>query len=525
MTAETTHGSDRRLPAVTLGILLCAIVVMYRDTFVSIVTIWSTSEAFVHGAAIFPISAALIWQRRRQISQIRSSFSVLGTVLLAFLSLVWWLGDLLGIQVVAQFAAVAMIPAVVLAIAGKEIVSEIRFPLAYLAFAVPFGEFFIPQLIEVTAEFSVGALNILGIPVYQDGRYFHLPGGSFEVAKACSGLKYLLSTLALTTLFSHLLFRGTTKKLAFVVFSIIASIFANGLRATAIVVLLHYTNLNIAEGFGHLVVGWIVYLILLIVLIFVGIRLQDAAASESEGTGDNADRWPITKIVGAIQSRGMGLAFLAIALGPLLAIYGRPTVSENGYIANGLPSNVDGWSTVVPPDRDWRPDYKGYSHAAYGTYRRGHETVNVAIFKYISQRQGAEISSTTNELVDASSWNLGNRQTVPVVTELDGQIGISEVLAWRGGESRLIWHWIEVNGEYVDGIFRTKLAEASNLLTRKMSISTAIIMSTPVARDQLQSRQVLQDFSGEFYSRLQGCMDASVARQDCRIGARNAETS
>ena len=40
------------------------------------------------------------------------------------------------------------------------------FPLGFLFFAVPFGDFLLPVLMQWTADFTVLALRATGIPVY-----------------------------------------------------------------------------------------------------------------------------------------------------------------------------------------------------------------------------------------------------------------------------------------------------------------------------------------------------------------------
>ena len=76
-------------------------------------------------------------------------------------------------------------------------VRRILFPLAYLLFAVPLGDFLVGPLQDVTAVFTVWALQLTGIPVYLEGRFFYIPTGAFEVAEACSGIRYLIASLAL----------------------------------------------------------------------------------------------------------------------------------------------------------------------------------------------------------------------------------------------------------------------------------------------------------------------------------------
>ena len=56
---------------------------------------------------------------------------------------------------------------------------------------MPFGEFALPQMMEWTANFTVLALRLSGIPVFREGLQFVIPSGNWSVVEACSGVRYL----------------------------------------------------------------------------------------------------------------------------------------------------------------------------------------------------------------------------------------------------------------------------------------------------------------------------------------------
>ena len=66
-----------------------------------------------------------------------------------------------------QFAAIGLIVATVLTVFGRTWARQLAFPLGFLFFAVPFGEGLLPILMEWTADVTVGALRVTGIPVYR----------------------------------------------------------------------------------------------------------------------------------------------------------------------------------------------------------------------------------------------------------------------------------------------------------------------------------------------------------------------
>ena len=314
-----------RVAVVSFAVLAAVIAVLFFGTFVSVVEIWSTTDAFTHGYFVVPLVAFLIWRERDRIATAPVQSSWLGVAVLFGLSLLWWLGSRLDINVLIHAAAVLSLPAAVVAAFGVQIARTIRFPLLFMVFAVPAGEFLIPMLIDITARLTVGSLSVLGIPVYQDGRFFFVPSGSYEVAKACSGLKFLIATVMMAVLVGHIYFRRFWKTAALVAGAIVAAVLANGLRATTVVLLLHYTDLDIAAGPDHQFVGWIIYALLIVAMIWIAARFEDDDDSPRSAGNGSLESLP--------PARGFRVALLAmlgLIAGPVLESLTRPASADAG---------------------------------------------------------------------------------------------------------------------------------------------------------------------------------------------------
>ena len=177
-----------------------------------------------------------------------------GLAVIAATGFVWLLGELASATVVTQFAAVGMIVATVLTVLGRTWARQLAFPLGFLFFAVPFGEGLLPILMEWTADVTVGALRVTGIPVYREGNYFVLPSGSWSVVEACSGVRYLIAAFMVGCLFAWLHYRASTKRVVFVCLALAVALVSNWLRAYAIVLLGHLSNNRLGTGRYHN--GW-----------------------------------------------------------------------------------------------------------------------------------------------------------------------------------------------------------------------------------------------------------------------------
>ncbi|MDE2399174.1 MAG: exosortase, partial [Burkholderiales bacterium] len=191
-----------RVALAALTLLLVALLWLFRDTALGMVDIWWHYETYTHAFLVVPISLWLVWRRRAELAALTPRPQPWLLVLLALVGVAWLAGDLALVNVVSQFAFVGMIVVAVTAVLGTTVAWSIAFPLAFLFFAVPFGEFAIPWMMRWTADFTVYALQLSGIPVYREGQSFVIPSGSWSVVAACSGVRYLIASFMVGTLFA-----------------------------------------------------------------------------------------------------------------------------------------------------------------------------------------------------------------------------------------------------------------------------------------------------------------------------------
>ena len=135
---------------------------------------------------------------------------------------------------------VLAVPAV-LGLAGGA--RAILFPLLFLFFAVPFGEFLLPTHDGVDGRLHrPGAAADAAFRCTAKGMQFVIPSGNWSVVEACSGVRYLIASFMVGTLFAYLNYRSTKRRVVFIGVSILVPIVANWLRAYMIVMLGHLSG-------------------------------------------------------------------------------------------------------------------------------------------------------------------------------------------------------------------------------------------------------------------------------------------
>mgnify|MGYP001365204732 FL=1 len=362
------------LPLIAAAVV--AILVIYRDTARSIVAIWGSSDTYAHGYLIVPIALALIWMKRREAAAIPPRPDPLGFVLLAGCGFAWLAAEAAQVQVLQQYALGAMIPAAALALAGRRVAWTIAFPLAFLLLAVPFGEAFLPRLMDWTADFTVAALRLTRIPVYREGTFFAIPSGQWSVVEACSGLRYLIASITVGALYAYLTYRLWWKRALFLALSVAVPIFANFLRAYMIVMIGHLSSMKLAAGVDHFIYGWVFFGLVIGLLFWIGSYWRDAPAP-FQRTYWLAPTGPASPAV--LAGAALGVAALASAW-PLYAQY--LDRGESRPVVLAAPAGAAGWALEQPPSLQWRPRYEGATASVLAVYRNGERRVAVYLAHY-----------------------------------------------------------------------------------------------------------------------------------------------
>ena len=220
----------RNVLLVLLSVVLWSVVCFWRTTG-EIVAIWLRSDTFQHGLVVLPVFFWLVWRRREAIGHLRitpSAWLILPVVLAAFM---WLLGEIVSAAGVSHFALVLVLILSMAAVVGTRIARILLFPLLFLFYAAPVGEFLIPWLMKWTANVLVVALRGTGFAVYQEGQQLLVAKGDYhstwQVVEACSGIRYLIASTMLGALFAWINFHSLKKRLIFFGVSILVPILAN----------------------------------------------------------------------------------------------------------------------------------------------------------------------------------------------------------------------------------------------------------------------------------------------------------
>ena len=442
-----------RIALPVLVALVAWILVCFHETFLAMAAIWARSETFTHGFVVPPLTLWLIWRQRHELAPLVPRPSLWGVLLLGLTGVAWLLGELAAVNAVTQMAATVMLITGVIAILGGRVAAAMAFPLGFLLFAVPIGEFVMPSLMEWTADATVLGLRASGIPVYREGLSFVIPSGNWSVVEACSGVRYLIASLMVGTLFAYLNYYSLRRRLIFILVSLIVPVFANWARAYGIVMIGHLSGNRLAVGVDHLIYGWIFFGVVIMLMFAIGTRWREddapsATLSETPSQSRQNPRWG--RGAGVVA----GLALVA-AVWPLAAysLIQRGEQALQPHLALAGSDAMGGW-VASGESASFAPAYDSPPAVAAGDYAKDGRRVGLFMAYYRNQSYGEKLITSTNALVKSSDrqWVVAAHGSTAVVLPDASVVARSYELAGNsaanhGTPKRLkAWQWYWISG-------------------------------------------------------------------------------
>jgi exosortase A len=514
MSAGTPWKLADNLSLAAIVFAVLCLLGIYWQTAVSIVSIWERSETFAHGFVVIPICIWLVWRRRDEIANIPAEPwwpALVGVFLAGALWLVAASADALGVK---QFALAFILQASIVTILGKRLSRALVFPLLFLLFAVPAGEVFVPTLIDWTADFTVAALRASGVPVYREANHFIIPSGAWSVVEACSGIRYIIASVMVGTIYAAVAYRSTKRRVAFLVASALVPIVANWLRAYMIVMLGHLSNNKLAVGVDHIIYGWVFFGVVMLLLFWVGSRWQeDDVLSAPRPAGDGA----LSNRAGGAGTVGTHLFAAAIAVVLAAAIWPPIETALARSTSTAVPTlgvieSGGGWTASKGLVAGWRPNYAGYAAESTQTFEKDGRTVELHLAYFRNQSKGHELITSGNVLVtkkdfrwkevavgqDNVDWT--GVQTEARTAEISGPNVALEVY-------RLYW----INGTVTSNDYMAKALTAWSKLRGRGDDSALVLAYMPQAAPGKDMGPVLRDFLASTSPSIERTLEATRA--------------
>jgi exosortase A len=477
-----------------LLLMLASWLLVFWPSLVAMEAVWRGSDTYTHAYAVPFIILWLLTTSQQQLSERPTADWRLSLLLLPLL-LLWIVGYAAEVAALSQLAAVLALQLLLISWLGLKLAWQLKFPIFYLIFLLPFGEELHPMLQDITADLTVFFLQLSSIPVFREGLYISTPVGHFEVAVACSGLRFLIASLAIGTLFAHLTFQSFRRQCLFMLALILVSVLANGLRAFVLILIAEQTNMAYGFGDDHYIYGWLVFGLVLLLMFYLGGKFTDfpaSAASDQNATDSlvSADAATSAQLT-PTQPKGCLHAALSISLCGLFWYWSQQLPIQQAPAAPAAALQWSGSISQSDSSNNWGIHFP---HSQRQTLLSLPEHLSLFRAEFGHRQSEGELIGWANRLYHSKYWT----ETASRPLQLGAIQARLTVLKSLSGETRLLIHWYQVGRFSGYSELNVKLAQLQALLstdTRPGQINAVSVLVTNQAVDEARLVQVATELA------------------------------
>jgi len=484
-----------------MGLLLIAsFLFAYSGVMVSLIGQWWSSDMYSYGFLIPLISLYLVSIRRERLLKIHTTPSyTAGSIMLIFSLFLLIAGHVSGVILIQELSIVGTITGMVLFLFGWAFLKSLWFPIVYLLFMIPIWDNISMDKIHFpfqnfSANIGIKVLQSLGIPAYRHGIYLELPNITLEVARACSGVNYLISVIAIGIPLAYIFLKGWIRKILLVCSAVSIAILANGFRVAMIGILSFYGfNGGNVHGPFHVLQGIFVSMIGFGVL-FLGLWVMSRIPTTSSYLKEV--RSPLIKEVVSTRpllsklpsfSLVASLFVLFLLVGGYIHFYRTAPVPLKMDLRY-FPFVIGEWKGV-----EAAPVYNVFRSLGVDNelsrtyYSPSGEILNIYIGYFQSQEQGKEfINYKANKLhrfvtrvkIDLDSHtSIYVNKALPSFTSQE-ELDEEESRYKRNDERNLFLFWYDLNGRVITDPYMAKVYSTWDALIHGKTNGAIIVITS-----------------------------------------------
>jgi exosortase len=256
--------------AVWCAILASLTLALYAPTIGSLVRQWWTDGDYSHGFFVPLFSGYILWHERQRWAKTRIKPTNFGLLVMVGAVGLLLLGSLGAELFTARFSLLILLAGMIIFISGWAMLRAVSFPLGYLIWMIPipviiYNQITFPLQI-IASRVAAAGLELVGVPVLRDGNILVMSNYSLEVVEACSGIRSLLTLMALAVAFGYLASPQRWVRYALAILMVPIAIGTNAVRIIVAGIVAHRFGSVAAEGFLHEFSGWAIFIVALLLM-------------------------------------------------------------------------------------------------------------------------------------------------------------------------------------------------------------------------------------------------------------------
>jgi EpsI family protein len=491
-----------------IGLLVAVFFFSYYTAVASLIRTWSGRDDYSHGFLIPFISLYFVWHQRNELRQISVEPNIIAGMFIAiFGSLMLLTGYIGSVVMVQQLSVLVVIPGIVLTLLGANHLKALVLPLGYLIFMIP--PLLDPIIANIhwpfqlfSAKIAAKLLEFIGIPVFNHAQYLELPNITLEVADICSGVRYLISIIAISIPLAFFTRTRNSLKLLFIASAVIIGIFINPLRIALIGVWTHYTGGEV-HGPSHIFQGFFVSqvgFVTLFLLSWIFSKIPSNKALKSQNNQEKSIN-NLTVNTKQFSKAWLMLISLFIILGALILLYRAKEIHLKAPL-NKIPLTLGGiWQgrdSSVPENFF---NMQGADFELNRNYRNaaGRELeLYIGYYKY--QKQDKKfIHYKLQKLYD-------NSEEFKIPISGHDPVRINKAVQKNSTHNSIVLYWYDINEIIVADNYKAKLITALDGIINRRTNGAIVAVSShlnnsddfeQILKDETQFVQMIFPFLSE----------------------------
>ena len=474
---------------------------IFRDAGDSMLQSW-TVEEYSHGYLIPPLAILLLVNRMID-GKISPQSSWLGFFIVTVGVIVGFLSQLGGIvHALPQIYVLSLIGTVTLFLGAKAL-RTLAGPLILLLFATPLPTFFYyaisTKMQAASTSLGVIFLDLMNVPVFQDGNIIDLGGYQLNVVEACSGVRYLFPLLCLSFLLAYM-FKAPLWKRAVVFLSTAPiAILLNGFRIALIGVTVDLWGSAMAEGVIHESEGVVVFIAGLLVLL-LEIKILQQFGKGDELRFDGLRIPTLSKLpLPAIGKPSLACAIVLLVAGTFSASlpYLLPHYMEPIYLRQpftSFPLQIGAW--IGQPGSLDSKELKvlgtdDYLLADYA--KKGETPVSLYTLYYAKQDSASnQAVHTPTVCIPSGGWTVRETvtKTIPIVdpaSSTSRPLEVNKLLISKGETREIVYYWYAQDGRSITSPGSTRIYTFLNSLVKGRSNGGLVRLVTQIAHGETEN--------------------------------------
>ena len=255
-------------------LLALLVVIIYLPVLRDLVVRWWDDPNYSHGFLVPLVAAFLVWRSRADLKTMQAKPRIAGLIVAAVGISLFTVGNAGADYFSVAFSLVVVLFGLTYHLLGPDVIRRIWFAFFILLFMIP-----IPGVIYyamtssmqlLASKVSVDAMQALGMSVLRRGNIIMLPNHSLEVAEACSGLRSLVSLMAMGAFYGYLTQPRLPGKAIVFAASVPIAVASNLVRVFVTALIAYGGNVDPTIEPIHTIMGFSVFIVAFILLAVTG---------------------------------------------------------------------------------------------------------------------------------------------------------------------------------------------------------------------------------------------------------------